>query len=73
MAKKIRKRPPSHARLFVKLLIPWVVMIAIAVAAFSAGYSDLFAYGVALAGALAVTFLIHLLDRKRNPRRSLRQ
>lgn len=70
MARKIRKRPPSPMALFIKLLIPWIVMAAIAVAAFSAGYSDLVAYSAALSGALAVTFIIHLLDRKRNTRRS---
>jgi len=70
MARKIRKRPPSLATLFIKLLIPWVVMGAIAVAAFSAGYSDLFVYGTALSGALVVTFLIHLMDRKARMRRN---
>lgn len=69
MAKKIRKKPPSFAGLFIKLLIPWITMAAIAIAAFSAGYSDLFAYGAALVGALAVTYLIHYLDRKKRQRR----
>jgi len=65
MAKKIRKRQPSMATLFVKLLIPWIVMGGIAIAVMSAGYSDLAAFGAALSGALAVTYLIHLLDKKR--------
>lgn len=65
MAKKIRKRRTSPANLFVKLLIPWVAMGAIAYSMFSMGFSDLETYGTALAGALAVTFMIRILDRKR--------
>lgn len=58
MARKIKKVRPSLVRVFVLLLIPWIVMALVAATAFWAGLPDYAAIIVALAAALAVTFYI---------------
>ena len=58
MAKKIPKRRITMPQLFFLLLIPWLVMGAVAAMAFFAGLPDYAAILIALAASLAVTFYI---------------
>lgn len=65
MAKKLLKRPMSPLVLFVKLLIPWIVMAVIAAMLASADYSEVVVYTGALAGALLTTVAIYLVTNRR--------
>ncbi len=65
MAKKLRRRPASPLVLFVKLLIPWIVMALIAAMLSSADYSEAVVYTGALAGALLTTVAIYLVTNRR--------
>lgn len=65
MAKKLRKATTSPGVLFIELLIPWIVMAAIAVACISVGISDVTSVVIALAGAVATTFLIRRIEQRR--------
>ena len=73
IARKIKKGRTSLSLLFFMLLIPWVVMGAVAVAAFSAGLPDYAAILIALAAALAVTFYIRGYEQRRRKTKSQRR
>lgn len=66
MAKKIRKRRTSPLQLFGYLLLPWIVMGAVAYSLFLAGAEDYVAILVGLACSLLITFII----RQRMPKRT---
>ena len=68
MAKKIRKAPPRGRSLrviFIELLIPWLVMGAVAIILVSVGVLGILAFVVALGAALVTTFYIAQLNKKR--------
>ena len=65
MAKKIPKATTSPRVLFIELLIPWIVMAIIGVAAVSVGLSDVASLVIALIGALATTLLVRTFERSR--------
>jgi len=69
VARKLRKRRTSPFRLFVEILIPWVVMALVAISLDLAGMSFETTIVVAVASALAVTFLISRYERARILRR----
>jgi hypothetical protein len=66
MAKKIRKRRTNPLQLFGLLLLPWIVMGAVAYALYRAGADDYIAILVGLASSLLATFII----RQRMPKRA---
>jgi membrane protein implicated in regulation of membrane protease activity len=65
LAKKITKARTSPRVLFIELLIPWIVMAIIGVAAVSVGLSDVASLAIALIGALATTLLVRTFERNR--------
>jgi predicted PurR-regulated permease PerM len=71
MAKKLKRVRTPLWMLFIQLLIPWVAMGLIAVAATYAGAPSYLVFILAIAGALIVTWAIHWLgkNRRRNMRR----
>ena len=69
MARKLRKRRTSPSRLFVEILIPWVVMALVAISLDLADVSFETTIVVAVASALAATFLINRYERARILRR----
>jgi len=73
MAKKIRRRAttPLHY-LFLELLLPWIVMGLVAVAGAEAGLSAVLIFVLAIAGALATTYLMHVLEKSRRKRATIR-
>jgi len=58
MARKLRRRKITLGRVFVLLLVPWIVLGAIAAALYKIGLPDYVAILAGLAGSLVVTFLI---------------
>lgn len=71
MAKKIPKATTSPRVLFIELLIPWIVMAIIGVAAVSVGLSDVTSLIAALTGALATTLLVRAFERNRLRKRQM--
>jgi hypothetical protein len=67
MAKKIRKtrRLTTPKRLFVLLVVPWIVMGALIVVLFNAGAPDYLAVLGGLAGSLAVIYYIREHESRR--------
>jgi flagellar biosynthesis/type III secretory pathway M-ring protein FliF/YscJ len=67
MAKKIRKtgRRTTPKRLFVLLIVPWVVMGGLIVVLFHAGAPDYLAILGGLAGSLAVIYYIREHEGRR--------
>jgi hypothetical protein len=68
MAKKIRKAPrqrKSMLRLFIELLIPWLVMGASAMILVSIGMSGIPVFVIALGAALGTTVFIRYYEKKR--------
>ncbi len=66
MAKKIRKTRISPTRLFIVLLIPWIMMgLVAAVLSLSLHVPDFVSVIVALAVALVATFIIRNYEMKR--------
>jgi hypothetical protein len=73
MARKIRKRsttPPLY--LFFELLLPWIVMGLVAVAGSKVGLSLELIFILSIAGALATTVLMQLLEKDRRRREARR-
>lgn len=68
MARKVRKRPKSLAIVFLELLLPWLVMAAVAAVAASILASVYLVVSVSLGAALAATYAIHLLEKRRGAR-----
>jgi len=68
MAKKLRKVRRPLWVVFIQLLIPWVAMGAVAVAASAAGAPTYLVFILAMAGALAVTWAVFWLSRPRRIR-----
>jgi len=68
VAKKLRKHRISPARLFIEILIPWVVMAIAAIVLDVIGVSLDATIIIAVACALAVTFLINRYERARTRR-----
>jgi membrane associated rhomboid family serine protease len=66
MAKKIRKRRTSPMQIFVLLLIPWVIMGAVAYGLYVAGAEDY----VAIIAGLAASLLVTMIIRQRMPKRT---
>jgi len=65
MAKKLRKPRTSISVLFVILLMPWIVMGGVAaIASLVLGLPDYASILIALACALAVTFLVRDYDKR---------
>lgn len=68
MAKKIKKQKArtTPTRIFTLIIIPWIVMGAIAIVLYSAGAPDYVAIPGALGGSLLVTYFIResMLPRK---------
>ena len=68
MAKKIRKSQRTRMslqRLFIILVIPWIVLGVVALALFSVGVSDYIAIIVGLGASLLVTYIIRENDVRR--------
>jgi len=71
MAKKVRKRRSSSippAILFVELLVPWIVMGIVSVVLSAAGVKGITILFIALASALATTFIVGYYERTRKMR-----
>jgi len=68
VAKKLRKRRISPLRLFIEILIPWVVMAIAAILLDAIGVSLEGTIIIAVACALVVTFLINRYERARTRR-----
>jgi len=69
MAKKLKKVRKNPLVLMIELLLPWVVMGALAVILTSLGASRESAIVLALAGGLGTTGLIFVLGRRRRATR----
>ena len=69
MAKKLKKVRKNPLVLMIELLLPWVVMGALAVFLTSIGTSRESAIALALAGGLGTTVLIFVLERRRRATR----
>ena len=69
MAKKLKKVRKNPLVLMIELLLPWVVMGALAVILTSLGASRESAIALALAGGLGTTGLIFVLERRRRATR----
>ena len=70
MAKKLRKPKTSLRLLFVELLIPWILMAFVAATmSLVLGLPDYASIIIALAGALAATFLIQNYEKKKHAAR----
>ena len=69
MAKKLKKMRKNPLVLMIELLLPWVVMGALAVVFTSLGTSRESAIALALAGGLGTTGLIFVLERRRRATR----
>ena len=69
MAKKLKKVQKNPLVLMIELLLPWVVMGALAVILTSIGTSRESAIVFALAGGLGMTGLIFVLERRRRATR----
>jgi hypothetical protein len=69
MAKKLKKVRKNPLVLMIELLLPWVVMGALAVILTSIGTSRESAIVFALAGGLGTTGLIFVLERRRRATR----
>jgi len=69
MAKKLKKVRKNPLVLMIELLLPWVVMGALAVILTSIGTSRESAIALALAGGLGTTVLIFVLERRRRATR----
>ena len=69
MAKKLKKVRKNPFVLIIELLLPWVVMGALAVILTSIGTSRESAIALALAGGLGTTVLIFVLERRRRATR----
>lgn len=69
MAKKLKKVRKNPLVLMIELLLPWVVMGALAVFLTSTGTSRESAIVFALAGGLGTTGLIFVLERRRRATR----
>jgi uncharacterized membrane protein len=69
MAKKLKKVRKNPFVLMIELLLPWVVMGALAVILTSIGTSRESAIALALAGGLGTTVLIFVLERRRRATR----
>jgi hypothetical protein len=69
MAKKLKKVRKNPLVLMIELLLPWVVMGALAVILTSIGTSRESAIAFALAGGLGTTGLIFVLERRRRATR----
>ena len=69
MAKKLKKVRKNPLVLMIELLLPWVVMGALAVVFTSLGTSRESAIALALAGGLGTTGLIFVLERRRRATR----
>jgi uncharacterized membrane protein len=69
MAKKLKKVRKNPLVLMIELLLPWVVMGALAVIFTSLGTSRESAIVLALAGGLGTTVLIFVLQRRRRATR----
>lgn len=69
MAKKLKKVRKNPLVLMIELLLPWVVMGALAVVLTSIGTSRESAIVFALAGGLGTTGLIFVLERRRRATR----
>jgi hypothetical protein len=69
MAKKLKKVRKNPLVLMIELLLPWVVMGALAVILTSLGTSRESAIVLALAGGLGTTGLIFVLGRRRRATR----
>ena len=65
MAKKLKKFRTSPMRLFIEILIPWVVMAIVAVGMYELDIRNNVVILAALAVALATTFLIREYERRR--------
>jgi len=68
MAKKIRKATPqrkSMLRLFIELIIPWLVMGTSAIILVSIGMSGIPVFVIALGAALGTTVFIKYYEKKR--------
>jgi len=68
MARKIRKSQRTRMslqRLFIILVIPWIVLGVVALALFSVGVSDYIAIIVGLGASLLVTYIIRENDVRR--------
>jgi len=69
MAKKLKKVRKSPLVLMIELLLPWVVMGALAVVLTSIGTSRESVIVLALVGGLGTTGLIFVLERRRRATR----
>jgi hypothetical protein len=69
MAKKLKKVRKNPLVLMIELLLPWIVMGALAVILTSLGASREGAIAIALAGGLGTTGLIFLLGKRRRATR----
>jgi len=69
MAKKLKKVRKNPLVLVIELLLPWVVMGALAVVFTSLGTSRESAIALALAGGLGTTGLIFVFERRRRATR----
>jgi hypothetical protein len=69
MAKKLKKVRKNPLVLMIELLLPWVVMGALAVVLTSIGTSRENTIVFALAGGLGMTGLIFVLERRRRATR----
>jgi uncharacterized membrane protein len=69
MAKKLKKVRKNPLVLMIELLLPWVVMGALAIVFTSLGASRESAIALALAGGLGTTGLIFVFERRRRATR----
>jgi len=65
MARKLRKPHTPLPRLFIYLLIPWLVMGAVSVALVTMGWGSLTIFVGALGAALITTYLIRIYEKRR--------